>query len=115
MWEYVIGASLVGLLLLIIYYFGGSDKYEDSLDDPEVMGSGPNSDLNEVAAAPMSTMEGNLVKVMAVCNCRKHKSGKCRKRKGRCRLKSGFYRCKKSGCNPVVSGMGNVGNLITLS
>ena len=115
MWEYVIGASLVGLLLLIIYYFGGSDKYEDSLDDPEVMGSGPNSDLNEVAAAPMSTMEGNLVKVMAVCNCRKHKSGKCRKRKGRCRLKSGFRICKKSGCNPVVSGMGNVGNLITLS
>ena len=85
MWGYVIGASLVGLLLLIIYYSSGSDN-EDSLDDPEVMGSGPNSDLNEVAAAPMPTREGNLVKVMAVCNCRKHKSGKCRKRKGRCRL-----------------------------
>ena len=114
MWGYVIGVSLVGLFLLIIYYSSGSDN-EDSLDDPEVMGSGPNSDLNEVAAAPMSTREGNLVKVMAVCNCRKHKSGKCRKRKGRCRLRPGFYRCKKSGCNPVVSGMGNVGNLITLS
>ena len=114
MWGYVIGASLVGLLLLIIYYSSGSDN-EDSLDDPEVMGPGPNSDLNEVAATPMSTQEGNLVKVMAVCNCRKHESGKCRKRKGRCRLKPWFYRCKKSGCNPVVSGMGNVGNLITLS
>ena len=101
MWGYVIGASLVGLLLLIIYYSSDSDN-EDSLDDPEVMGSGPNTDLNEVAAAPMPTLEGNLVKVMAVCNCRKHKSGKCRKRKGRCRLQKGKFGCKKEGCNPFI-------------
>ena len=114
MWGYVIGASLVVLFILIILFSGGSDEYEDSLDDPEVMGAGPNSDLNEVAAAPLSTTQGNLVEVMGKCNCRKHKSGKCRKRNRRCRLKPGFYKCNKSGCNPVVSGMGNIVELISL-
>ena len=114
MWGYAIGALVICLLLLFLFS-GGSDTYEDSLDDPEVMGTGPNSDLNEVAAAPLPTAQGTLVKVMGKCNCKKHLSGRCRKRNGRCRLKPGFYKCVESGCNPIVSGMGNVGNLITLS